>query len=785
MWGAKALVKGTIISCLVAGTFTALIGGTVYHRISGTDVDASKVMIQPKPTVVYDKNGDVLARFSQDRKQKTSYSEIPEEMIEAVVATEDRDFFQHVGINPKGIARAIIVNHQAGETKQGGSTITQQVVKQLYVGSEKSYSRKIKEAILATSLEKEVSKEEIITAYLSHNDFGYQSFGIKNAVETYFGESLSDLKNESRMNRILKTSFLAGLLQAPYGYSPYDTQGNKRQNLEVVLNRRNTVLHNMLNQKYITKDEYNTAIQNKDLLVLDKPKREHESDEVKYSEFVQYALDETANLLNLKGGAKAARYAGMKIYTSFDPDVYNNMRKQFDDPSMFPQNAKDGTQVEGSAVFLNPQNGEIYALTGGRTVPGFLQGLNRAYQSDRQPGSTFKPLISYGPALEKGLYTPSSLLNDRKGTVFPGGYVVKDWDKGNRRSVTMTEALRESWNIPAVWTLQQVGIPYATEYISKLGIKLTAKDNTLPIALGGLDKGVSTLEMADAYQAYANGGYRIEAHAVRRLVDANDDIVYEAPSKLTEEDRVIKETTATQMKQMLRNVVKNGTGAKAGINAPDQMIAGKTGTTEFTGTDGNTDAWFVGFTKDYVGAIWLGYDSTDQNHYLLKADGSGRPAALFGQIITPLLKNNPDPESDYAPITTKIKVSSDIPKVDTLKVKGTLDSEKKQVTLQWDVENNTRYKVYRDGKELATVTNGEYKDTTVQEGKVYTYSVSGYDGTSGYKTFKSNSLTYKVEAKKEEVFAPIEDGDGSTDSTNANDTTDTTNTNSTDATETP
>jgi len=737
MWIAKALFKGTIISFLIAGSFAGIIGAAAYNRLNDITVETEKLVIEPKPTIIYDKNGEVLATFNKERKEKTTYDEIPHEIIDAVIATEDREFFEHVGINPKAIARAGVAYFaNKGQITQGGSTITQQLVKNIFVGNEESFQRKIKEAILATTLEKNVSKEEIITAYLSHIDFGYQSFGVKNAVETYFNQTLEELKQEDEITRITKAAFIAGLPQGPYGLSPYDENGNKKPTFERALFRRNTVLHNMLVENKITKEQFDQAVQNKDLLVLDKVKRQHESEIVKYPEFVHYVLAEAGNQLGMT--AEEARYSGVKIYTSFDREVYEIIRKKFEDPSLFPPNAKDGTPVQAAAVMVDPKNGEIYAMVGSRERNKvFLSGLNRAFQSKRQPGSAFKPIIAYGPALESGKMKTTTSLVNTKGWVFPGGYAPKNSHDGPSR-LSMRDALRESYNIPAVYTLQQVGIKPAREFAEKLGIKLTENDIYLPIAIGGIDIGVTPLSMADAYQPFANGGYRVPAHAIKRMVNVAGEVVYESPVKLNEENRVMKETTANDIKSMLRDVVTSGTGVNA--NVPGHMVAGKTGTTEFPGTNGNQDAWFVGFTKDYVGAIWMGFDNTTPDRYLAKSDSSWRSANMFGKIMTPLLEIRPDSETAYKKEETKEK----LPKIRSLKVTSEFDTETNAVKMTWKNKKETLFTIFRDGEPLETIEGTEYMDISPIPGKTHTYKVVGFEVTTQLKNWESKEFTFEI-----------------------------------------
>ena len=744
------LVKSLMKSLVISGVFAWLVGGTVMSQVNGAQVDPDKLKIDSKPTIIFDKNGDpIFSQFRNDKHYSTEFSEIPKEVVEALIATEDREFFNHSGVSVRGISRAIVADIKAGAFVQGGSTITQQLAKQIYLHPGKTLDRKKEEAVVATTLEQMYSKEEILSFYLDHSFFGYNSYGIEDAVQTYFGQTLEEFKQDDRINRIAKASLVAGLPQAPSTYSPYSNPKSTQK-------RQHIVLNNMLNQGYITQSEYDQvkskialdtdalkkqleekAITEKQyrqtlakgFLVLESPKIVHD-EIVKYPEIVTYVLEEARKELELDSQEDVIK-KGVSIYTSFDPGVYKEIRKQFENDKNFPANASDGTKVQGSAVFVNPQNGEILALTGARQKETGILNLNRAFQNPRQPGSTIKPVLDYGPAIEYLGWNPWSLVAGSQGIDFGGGYTVKDHGYASQR--TMIDALANSNNVPAVWTLKQVGIAKAKKFAEGLGLSFAEKqDNNLAIALGGLYHGNTTLQMADAYQAFANGGLRIEAHMVRKVVDSSGNEIYSNDEKL---ERVMKEKTANYMKYMLRQVVTSGTGRRANTE-PDQMVAGKTGTTEYKTTGANRDIWFVGFTKDYVGAIWMGFDNTDDKHNLW--DASGVPAAMFGKIIKPLLKVNPDPASEYtAPSVVK-------PTIKSFKLNSKLNKEEKKVTLSWAASADSYYKVYRDDSEVEKTEKTSYTDEALEAGKTYAFKVSAFNKVTNFQTRESEIVLIKI-----------------------------------------
>jgi penicillin-binding protein 2A len=306
----------------------------------------------------------------------------------------------------------------------------------------------------------------------------------------------------------------------------------------------------------------------------------------------------------------------------------------------------------------------------------------------------------------------------------------------------MDTALTNSWNVTAVWLLDQIGINYGKKFAERQGLKVfTDADKYLPIAIGGISKGVSPLDMANAYQGFATGGLKTDAHIIRRIVAHNGDIIHEADTELK---RTMKEKTADYMRYMMRHVVLNGTGRNANVS-PDDMISGKTGTTEvpWKGSSNNKDIWFVGYTKDYVGAIWMGFDNTDKKHSM--PEYSGVPAKMFGEIIKPLLKEKPDPVSNYNEPTP---VKSDI---NEFKASGELIDNTKQVKLKWGTdEEDVYYKVYRDGEEIAKTESGSYTDTGTEDGKSYSYKVMAFKNDSNIPILESNIISIKIPGKKDE-----------------------------------
>lgn len=728
-------LKPILKSLVIAGTLTTIIGGTLYTRIEGTTLDLDRLKIKPHPTEIYDANGQILARFYDNGKDQTDYKDIPPEIVQAVISTEDREFFEHPGVNVKALARAgVAVAKSGGEFVQGGSTITQQLIKKMYLHDGKTIARKAEEMVYATILEQHMPKEEIIENYLNHIFYGNQAYGIKDAIRTYFGQTIEEFNKDTRINRITKAALLGGLPQSPSALDPY-------LHPEKAKIRRDTVLLNLRNVGYITQEEFDQAIK-LPFLILPKPQVVNEDEKNLNPEYTHLVLQEAAK--ELKTDINEVRFSGLKIYTAYNPEVYKILRDKFNQAKYFPENASDGKQVDGAGAFVNPKNGEILAFTGGRNVPKFLD-YNPAFQMYRQPGSTFKPIVSYGPALESGKFTPWSSLVDIKGYDF-GGYAPKDWDNGGRGRVTMMEAIAKSWNIPAVWTLQQVGIPYATEYVKRLGIELTPEDKYLPIALGGLDKGVTPIQLADAYQAFANGGYRIPSHTIRKVVNDFGETVVQNPTEVSEKYRVIQQQNADYMKMMLRGVVDGGLASKIEIDG--QFLAGKTGTTEYPGTKGNRDIWFAGFNQNYIGVIWMGFPQTDDKHYLHVS--SSVPTTMFGDIAKDMVKSFSDPIENYVKPERGAKVS-----YKEMKIDGSFNEATKKATISWQKQPDLVYTVYRDGKIIGSTNKDKFEDDKAEGGKSYEYQVTAATETSKFKTHESNTVVINVPYQKAPGYVKV------------------------------
>ncbi|GKV68895.1 peptidase [Sporosarcina sp. NCCP-2716] len=597
----KRVIRSTIIGAVLAALCAVLVLNLfiAFSDVSELDKPA------PRSTVIYDPDGNVIRKVSNSKIEGVSIDQIPKSLLNAVVAVEDQRFYKHGGINYLRMGRALAENALKGKILSGGSTITQQLAKNVFLTQDRTYSRKLKELILAKKIERTFSKEEILERYLNYIYFGDGAWGVQRAAQTYFGKDVSELT-------LSESATLAGLLKAPSNLSP-------RKNLDKSVARRNLVLSLMLKEQFINQAEYDEAIAQK--LVLSESTVPH--GEMNYPYYIDRVVDEAVTRYGLEKDEVLS--GGLHITTAINPVVQDALEDVYADDENFPQSPKDQL-LQSASVFVDPKTGGILGLIGGRGE--YTQGrFNNATDLLRQPGSALKPLAVYTPALEDG-YHMSDLLTDEPIDI--GGYAPTNIDQQYRGHVTLYNALVNSYNVPPVWLLDQIGIQAGVDAVERFGIPLTKNDRVLGLALGGLDKGTSPLRMAQAFSAFANGGVMQEAHAITEIKDADGNVL---GTWHGESVKVTEPEVAEQMTYMLRGAVEEGTGHNARISGMD--VAGKTGTTQLPidGVTGSKDHWFVGYTPDIAGAVWLGYDKTDADHYLTSTSSATAPP-IFAKVVS-------------------------------------------------------------------------------------------------------------------------------------------------------
>ncbi|MDQ6421592.1 PBP1A family penicillin-binding protein [Paenibacillus sp. LHD-117] len=567
----------------------------------------------PAETILFDENGHEAVTISLNEIEPITFDQIPKTMIDAIIAVEDRRFYEHRGTDIWGIGRALLQNVTSGRTVQGGSTITQQLAKNVFLSHERSWSRKWNEALLAKKIEERYSKDEIITMYLNQIYFGEGAWGIKRAAEVYYGKPVEQLTPA-------ESALLAGLVKAPSVLSPY-----KRP--EQAVERRNVVLSLMRDQGLIEQEAYDLALQESPKLRESKPDR---AEAIHFPYYTDQVIREAVNLYGLT--ENDVLHGGLRIYTTLNPDMQKAAEQLFQEDALFPESMGDQL-IQAGTVLVDPRNGGIKALVGGRGKQPF-RGFNRAVQLKRQPGSTMKPIAVYTPALENEFKPDSRIIDE---PVRFGSYEPNNVDHTFHGNVSLYEALIHSYNIPAVKLLNEIGIDQGMDASSRFGIPLKAEDRTLGLALGGTNTGVSPLQMAEAYGAFANDGIRMDSHAIVRIESADGTVL--ASRQEEQGNRVTTSENARMMSAMLQGVVESGSGKAAAIEGRD--VAGKTGTTQMPGVSGYgaMDNWFVGYTPQLVGAVWLGYDNPDESNYLTSS--SYAAAAVFKELMSNALHGQP------------------------------------------------------------------------------------------------------------------------------------------------
>lgn len=600
-------VSGFILMLFILLSAPLFIWGYIYtSSVLSSFSGIEAVSAFDQTSFLYDQSGNLITEiYDEINRVPVRLERIPLHVQKAFVSIEDERFYSHHGVDLKAILRAAVSYYKSGRITEGASTITQQTMKLFFLSPEQSLRRKVKEAALALAFETRYSKDEILEFYLNRVYFGEGAYGVQSASTTYFNKDCSALSLE-------EGALLAALVQAPSAYDPYINPIHS-------LNRRNIVLDKMIQHGFITEEQGLEAQKTPLSLKKEEPVNNGRS------YFVDYIIDEATNIV----GEEKLFKGGLKIHTTLEQEIQKKAEKVFERPGLFPD--KD---VEAALALLENETGAIKALIGGREYKT-KRGFNRATQLLRQPGSAFKPIAVYAPSFELG-YGPDSLISDSPLKV--GNYEPHNSDGGYYGQISIRTAIQWSRNVAAVRLLNQIGIDQGYEMAKKMGFELTEEDRCLPLALGGLTKGVSPLQMAGAYAAFANGGIFIKPYAIDYIEDANGQIIYRHPEGIP----VMKPSTADTMKDVLRSVVESGTGYRAGIYGTE--VAGKTGTTElpdiavFRGLKGNKDAWFVGFTPRYTAAIWMGYDEKDMDrqHYLTSYGGN-QPAEIFHLVMANIM----------------------------------------------------------------------------------------------------------------------------------------------------
>ena len=559
--------------------------------------------IKPNPvTTIYSADGEVIKTFTAFKFEKVSINKIPKYLKEAVIATEDKNFYHHRGFDTMGMIRSTITNILSGEVKQGGSTITQQLARILFLSNERTFDRKIKELIIAHRIEKTISKDEILELYLNSVYLGSGVYGVSSAARTFFDKDLSQLT-------LAEQALIAGLPQAPSIYSPF---ANKKAGLK----RRDQVLRRMYRNKYITQEQM-LAAQKEGLHLSNKP-RIYSYNKAPY--YIDFVLNE---LKNIGFEEQEISQGGLKIYTTLDYKSQNVAQNAVQNALNKAGLTKPANQI---ALFsFSPTTGRIYAYIGGKNYE--QSQYDRVTKAIRPSGSSFKPFV-YATALQQGVSVDDT-IEDTPLTI--QDWTPKNYGKKYRGKIAIWQALAISSNVAAVRLIKKSGVDAVIQTAREMGIT-TPLASDMTIALGS--NGVKLYDMVVAYGAFANGGFRVRPYCVERVENSRGVTIYEnSGPKIV---KVINFETAAGMTYMLRKVVEVGTGKAANIA---QNVAGKTGT-----TNDYRDAWFVGYTPDIVTGVWVG---NDNNSKLPGITGGAMPARVFAEYMKVAIQNFPKSVFDY------------------------------------------------------------------------------------------------------------------------------------------
>ncbi|HOP94605.1 MAG: transglycosylase domain-containing protein [Dictyoglomaceae bacterium] len=601
--GRKILIYTLLI--ILSLIILASIGFATYAFIALKDLPPINKWMEIKPsqtTIIYSSDSKILGKLYKENRIYVPLYKISPYLQQAVIASEDKDFYGHSGVSLKGLIRATLIDLIHLEKRQGGSTITQQVARLLFLSSERTVKRKIQEIYIAYNLEKYFTKQQILEMYLNLVYWGNGAYGAEAATQYYFGKSALELT-------IPEAAMLAALLPSPENYSPY-------KNPELTIKLRNVVLEKMCDAEYISKEEFENA--NKSPLGV--IKREGKNSIAPY--FFDYVLKE----LIKKFGESMVYEGGLRVYTTLDTKMQEIAEKSLQ--KIITEYGATYKVSQGALLSIDPSNGYIKAWVGGLDYT--KSQFERVTMALRQPGSAFKPFV-YLTALQKG-FSPQDLIEEKEisYTFNRKQWKPRNYDGKLHGTVTLQQALENSYNIATILLLEEIGVGDVIKNAKRLGIE-SYLEPSLALALG--TSGVTLFEFVRAYSAFANGGNRIIPIAILRVEDSNGNILFKNTPEVVP---VIERDVVATLVKMMKRVITNGTGTRANIGRP---AAGKTGT-----TDDYRDAWFIGFTPDLCTGVWIGNDDYSPTN---KVAGGFIPAMIWKEFMSNALKNTPPREFDF------------------------------------------------------------------------------------------------------------------------------------------
>ncbi|MGF9977944.1 PBP1A family penicillin-binding protein [Viridibacillus arvi] len=727
----KVWLKRLLIAIVSVGIvlFIAGAGLFAYYAATAPDLD-EELLKDPVSSKFYDSDGKVFYTMGLEKREHVAYEDIPEDMRDAILATEDVRFFSHHGIDFYRLGGAILANLRHGFGAQGASTLTQQVIKNSFLQNEKTLKRKAQEAYLAIQLEREYSKEEIFEMYFNKVLMSGRIYGYGTASKYFYGKELKDLKLE-------EMALLAGMSQLPNAYNPFKYPENAEK-------RRNTVLGLMYQHKKITKEQMEEAKKvDVEVGLLPENKRITASTS-KYDAFIDVVLKELAE----NGDGKSLE-EGINVYTTLDSSAQKIVESTMNS-DIFPTK-----EIKSGMAVVDTETGAIVAIGGGRNY-GPERGLNYAEAIKNQPGSTMKPIMDYGPAIENLKYSTGQTITDEKMFYTGTTKQINNFDKLYKGDMTLREALYTSRNVPAIKLFKEVGVEKTKKFINNLGI--VADELYESEAIGGGKISLSPIEMAGAYAAFGNNGIYTAPHSIKKIVYRDGKT---AKSYTPDPTPAMNDYTAYMVTDMLRDVVSSKTGAPGTAAAiPGLDIAGKTGTTNYAVDEFQKynlpesavpDSWFAGYSSKYSISVWSGYSS--RKDPITTTEERLLPQRLFKTVMSQISANTTTPNFKKPNSVVEAKIvkgskplqlaSSSTPADRTsteLFVKGTLPTRTAPVEEVEKLDAPTDLKATFDGEANAinlTWAHKEPKDKSVS----FEVSVSVDDGGE-QKLTQTSEKTY-------------------------------------------
>ncbi|MBM7647956.1 penicillin-binding protein 1A [Bacillus ectoiniformans] len=692
----RSLAKKVFLSLVLLMFLSVAVGAGAFAYLVKDAPKLDEAMLRdPISSKIYDKDGEFLTSIGSEKRDYVKYEDIPQLVRDAIIATEDSRFFEHHGVDVIRIGGAVVKNVTDGFGSQGASTITQQVVKNSFLTHDKTLTRKVQEVWLAYQLDKKYSKEEIFEMYVNKVYMSAQIHGIKEASNYYFDKELEELT-------LPEAALIAGMPQSPNNYNPLNHPDRAEKRRNVVLSLMNQ--HNKISQSEM---EEAKKVPVTDGLASNQPQS---GDNKKFNSFIDMVVEEIEDM-----GEYNPYSDGLKIYTTLDRKAQTYMDKLLNSDEIINYPSEE---FQAGIALTDTKTGEIRAIGGGRN-----QEVERGYNfavdlKQRQPGSTIKPLIDYGPAIEYLKWSTYQQLDDRPYT-YSNGAPIRNAGGSYMGPISMRTALVYSRNIPALQTFQEVGHSKANDFLSGLGINIDkAESENESNSIGGM-RGISPLDLAGAFAAFGNEGVYNKPHTVKKIVLRDGETEIKNPNK---PKAAMSDYTAYMVTDMLKDVVKEGTGTRA--NIPGLHVAGKTGTTNYTQKERNDygipksgapDSWFVGYTTNYTAAIWTGY--AERKNYLSK-DSQLISKKLFKELMTEVSSDvdTPNFKKPKSVVELPVKKGSNPAKIAG---KGTPSSE---VVYELFVRGEEPKQVFDDFKE-------EEKDEEEQKGKIEGLSAS-YDEAS-------------------------------------------------------